>query len=173
MADGGIIPALAGNTGSLNKTARNSWDHPRSRGEYRVRDLVPLPAPGIIPALAGNTPPTPNIGSRCADHPRSRGEYVFPWFADSPVAGSSPLSRGIHLADAGCSALERIIPALAGNTGLVLPGFPPAGDHPRSRGEYSSHLTRCRCVWCFLGCYPRFCCGGGMSCCIIFTGALE
>ena len=38
---------------------------------------------------------------------------------------------------------------------------------------YSSHLTRCRCVWCFLGCYPRFCCGGGMSCCIIFTGALE
>ena len=40
-------------------------------------------------------------------------------------------------------------------------------------GYYSSHLTRCRCVWCFLGCYPRFCCGGGMSCCIIFTGALE
>lgn len=38
---------------------------------------------------------------------------------------------------------------------------------------YSSHLTRCRCVWCFLGYYPRFCCGGGMSCCIIFTGALE
>ncbi|WP_130874829.1 hypothetical protein [[Pseudopropionibacterium] massiliense] len=39
--------------------------------------------------------------------------------------------------------------------------------------SYSSHLTRCRCVWCFLGYYPRFCCGGGMSCCIIFTGALE
>ena len=39
--------------------------------------------------------------------------------------------------------------------------------------QYSSHLTRCRCVWCFLGYYPRFCCGGGMSCCIIFTGALE
>ena len=35
--------------------------------------------------------------------------------------------------------------------------------------DYSSHLTRCRCVWCFLGYYPRFCCGGGMSCCIIFN----
>ena len=42
-----------------------------------------------------------------------------------------------------------------------------------SEVNYSSHLTRCRCVWCFLGYYPRFCCGGGMSCCIIFTGALE
>jgi len=45
----------------------------------------------------------------------------------------------------------------------------PSADY----ASYSSHLTRCRCVWCFLGYYPRFCCGGGMSCCIIFTGALE
>ena len=59
----------------------------------------------------------------------------------------------------------------------------PEGEHFRavlekhgalmSAPSYSSHLTRCRCVWCFLGYYPRFCCGGGMSCCIIFTGALE
>ena len=49
----------------------------------------------------------------------------------------------------------------------------PAQVLVREFTGYSSHLTRCRCVWCFLGSYPRFCCGGGMSCCIIFTGALE
>ena len=48
-----------------------------------------------------------------------------------------------------------------------------ARERGECTGNYSSHLTRCRCVWCFLGYYPRFCCGGGMSCCIIFTGALE
>ena len=50
--------------------------------------------------------------------------------------GSSPLSRGIRLADCLPVPLCRIIPALAGNTKLNegIPFF--TADHPRSRGEY-------------------------------------
>ena len=72
---GGIIPALAGNTGYYYYSRRSHRDHPRSRGEYGV-DVVdrivlegssPLSRgilawllsanslPRIIPALAGNT----------------------------------------------------------------------------------------------------------------------
>ena len=73
---GGIIPALAGNTGLCGCCPAKKQDHPRSRGEYvccpgwvvRVLGSSPLsrgirapgsrrPPPGrIIPALAGNTP---------------------------------------------------------------------------------------------------------------------
>ena len=151
-----IIPALAGNT-------RNGWrprtpesDHPRSRGEYfGSRPLCRLPAGSsplsrgilscppllslqlrIIPALAGNTrlrllP----LGPR-RDHPRSRGEYAPLCWPSRTESGSSPLSRGIlHPFHQG-PYHDRIIPALAGNTGrpgLLFRGCP---DHPRSRGEY-------------------------------------
>ena len=51
--------------------------------------------------------------------------------------GSSPLSRGIHLASTSGHTPGGIIPALAGNTKdpMNSPSIPK--DHPRSRGEYS------------------------------------
>ena len=111
----GIIPALAGNTGSHMMEVCGQMDHPRSRGEYRIRYLPtagrlgssPLsrgirssPPPAhrlsrIIPALAGNT----NVfGVRDVldpDHPRSRGEYASRCVVSRYHDGSSPLSRGI------------------------------------------------------------------------------
>ena len=74
---GGIIPALAGNTAHAPPRARHRRDHPRSRGEYpalrgrvpRIQGSSPLSRGiregsaqdlcrgGIIPALAGNTLP--------------------------------------------------------------------------------------------------------------------
>ena len=152
----GIIPALAGNTHHRRMGRRDTWDHPRSRGEYinwwqqngygsgssplsrgihgRAHPLwVPL---RIIPALAGNTgtPGTSPSGTR--DHPRSRGEYTVARIRYGCLWGSSPLSRGIRWS---CNRIFRpsgIIPALAGNT----PPPPTVGcsleDHPRSRGEY-------------------------------------
>ena len=51
--------------------------------------------------------------------------------------GSSPLSRGIPVCANHTHTGMRIIPALAGNTGLAMVSFLPAGDHPRSRGEYN------------------------------------
>ena len=133
---GRIIPALAGNTGSLNKTAQNSWDHPRSRGEYlRVSRLagawsgssplsrgIPDVRWGlqeqlrIIPALAGNTGDDPARCRQAGDHPRSRGEYATRMFRLEPRWGSSPLSRGIPRPHPRPRHSRGIIPALAGNT---------------------------------------------------------
>ena len=61
------------------------------------------------------------------------------------VPGSSPLSRGILLCKIAGEHLEGIIPALAGNTVLVLVAGAGVSDHPRSRGEYgsSTHLRVC------------------------------
>ena len=90
----------------------------------------------IIPALAGNTtdpgPPEP----LSEDHPRSRGEYRYLQFLCILQSGSSPLSRGIQQRSEIRHTGGRIIPALAGNTGVCCRFRLPRGDHPRSRGEY-------------------------------------
>ena len=72
----GIIPALAGNTLRLCRTAP---------------DQV-----GIIPALAGNTVAASSRPEPSQDHPRSRGEYHHASIITYLFSGSSPLSRGIH-----------------------------------------------------------------------------
>ena len=152
----GIIPALAGNTVWRHLRQAPVEDHPRSRGEYpecSSHDLLPIGSSPlsrgirklviqphslarIIPALAGNTERCDSVPPRWWDHPRSRGEYFLQNNDWAFVPGSSPLSRGIPSSNPGFGCRARIIPALAGNT-LVSPGLPPpAGDHPRSRGEY-------------------------------------
>ena len=90
----------------------------------------------IIPALAGNTPEDCGAERRCGDHPRSRGEYGLLEGSITLAAGSSPLSRGIHRPRLSESILERIIPALAGNTPQRYNCDVAQSDHPRSRGEY-------------------------------------
>ena len=157
LEGGGIIPALAGNTATTHATDVPERDHPRSRGEYyletspgpRIKGSSPLSrgipsacpgtggAAGIIPALAGNTPPYPICFPSEQDHPRSRGEYSCRRVRCSTTTGSSPLSRGILAQRHDLQRTRGIIPALAGNT--IEPAGPvlPAGDHPRSRGEYS------------------------------------
>ena len=135
----GIIPALAGNTGSRPSHTDVATDHPRSRGEYRCSHGVGRQSGGssplsrgillargkyllktrIIPALAGNTSWLTSFAGCAGDHPRSRGEYPDVPGASSRKKGSSPLSRGIQ---------------------------PPRNrshrrrcqDHPRSRGEYAA-----------------------------------
>ena len=152
----GIIPALAGNTLPRHHRGGGERDHPRSRGEYAVSRPAGRKASGssplsrgipsrrsrriaearIIPALAGNTssPRPPAHGG--TDHPRSRGEYWQAGSAKLHRTGSSPLSRGIHNGLGGFGIVDRIIPALAGNTRADAEAVRPGGDHPRSRGEY-------------------------------------
>ena len=75
----GIIPALAGNTALPGKASRANRDHPRTRGEHSMFQIIELRIRGssphsrgtrsitgfssddirIIPALAGNTHPIP------------------------------------------------------------------------------------------------------------------
>ena len=158
LLEGGIIPALAGNTFPQYEDETMISDHPRSRGEYHGQGYA-IPARGgssplsrgilrrprwlpssrwIIPALAGNTAAMASRSARARDHPRSRGEYLWVLDVWRPVDGSSPLSRGILLVDAPRLGCLRIIPALAGNTVQKSPLTRPQPDHPRSRGEYSS-----------------------------------
>ena len=152
----GIIPALAGNTGSSSLTMGDGRDHPRSRGEYtsdsrtskhksgssplsrgiRGIGLAEILLAGIIPALAGNTVAHGRVILDVQDHPRSRGEYGRRRGRRHGRLGSSPLSRGIPHAVHGRYSGLRIIPALAGNTSGRLGTKPPSRDHPRSRGEY-------------------------------------
>ncbi len=92
----GTIPARAGNTQYPDRSAAESQDHPRSRGEHRqaphpvmtIDGPSPLArgtqrrhgartvAPGTIPARAGNTRPVRVARGRGQDHPRSRGEHT-------------------------------------------------------------------------------------------------
>ena len=151
-----IIPALAGNTNRVTRHLRHPWDHPRSRGEY-ARNITQPAAPqgssplsrgirsghgrlsrgeGIIPALAGNTAAVRPVRVAEEDHPRSRGEYFLDHPSGVEVVGSSPLSRGIHLAQHTWDLGQRIIPALAGNTHSASSTATIRWDHPRSRGEY-------------------------------------
>ena len=90
----------------------------------------------IIPALAGNTIVFLASADLTTDHPRSRGEYADDPGTTADLAGSSPLSRGIHPRRWPPRGQQGIIPALAGNTPSRGSSTTPSGDHPRSRGEY-------------------------------------
>ena len=78
------------------------------------------------------------------DHPRSRGEYTITAAQAFGDDGSSPLSRGIQDFGAGSPDVVGIIPALAGNTYVIMHLLLHTSDHPRSRGEYSHSPTRMR-----------------------------
>ncbi len=91
----GIIPAYAGNTGSMHAATSKSWDHPRVCGEHwwlgaesdseegsspRMRGtpaviVCVVSLRGIIPAYAGNTRLSSRKGYPFGDHPRVCGEH--------------------------------------------------------------------------------------------------
>ena len=111
-------------------------DHPRSRGVYgtstrrnplklgssplarglREERCIGEEATRIIPARAGFTLGDPGPGRLLADHPRSRGVYIVGALCRQGLWGSSPLARGLHLAEHGARHQPRIIPARAGFT---------------------------------------------------------
>ena len=152
----GITPAHAGNTVSFLPTAADQWDHPRTRGEYRmsahspksnwgspphtrgirvIKELRPTWV-GITPAHAGNT-----IGSYLSqylakDHPRTRGEYIDMYKVALEDVGSPPHTRGILVAQRYRWRRDGITPAHAGNTASIASATCSVGDHPRTRGEY-------------------------------------
>ena len=161
----GIIPARAGFTGTGRTTGRRRWDHPRSRGVYRVardpsaasggssplaRGLLAgfskrFPRQRIIPARAGFTLSAPAPSQTAWDHPRSRGVYDGTIWSVPSFAGSSPLARGLRIRGISSVAASGIIPARAGFTGDG-PGAPAQSpDHPRSRGVYTRRRAHTPC----------------------------
>ena len=165
MVPSGIIPALAGNTGSSGSRSGFLEDHPRSRGEYThpdyLRPAVVGSSPlsrgircgssasrvwvGIIPALAGNTRYLHRLDRDRSDHPRSRGEYRTWSTRSASSSGSSPLSRGILGGQCLGFLRGRIIPALAGNTlvdkGFYQPDLSDLGNPLLARLRFSKSLA--------------------------------
>ena len=134
-------------------------DHPRSRGVYSLgrshisalggssplaRGLPGRVFPGqrcrrIIPARAGFTDSCERSMWGLGDHPRSRGVYWDPSCVEHLGWGSSPLARGLRLAEELGAHGMGIIPARAGFTRASGTFSPRARDHPRSRGVYAPH----------------------------------
>ena len=71
-------------------------------------------------------------------HPRSRGEHVIHHWGVDGQRGSSPLARGTPAIELATNYVTRLIPARAGNTGVVNAIRWIGEAHPRSRGE---HMT--------------------------------
>ena len=156
-----FIPALAGNSFQRQYPRSRAAVHPRACGEL-ISDLQEgnfnigssprlrgTPAgnlgkevhPRFIPALAGNSFSRHHARPCITVHPRACGELRKKVLGCWLQTGSSPRLRGTLLVGF-CSLLDtRFIPALAGNS-LLLIGyhcFPPV--HPRACGELPTFLV--------------------------------
>ena len=87
-----------------------------------------------------------------ADHPRACGEHAAVCSRLPLGNGSSPRLRGTHHGRGLAGGSDRIIPAPAGNTGLMSWMVPSTSDHPRACGE---HLERSISSTCQSGSSPR------------------
>ena len=154
----GIIPARTGFTAWAAPSTISSTDHPRSRGVYPdgflerdfclgssplarglpIKVCEPLRIRGIIPARAGFTTRKAGAETTRPDHPRSRGVYPSMRALVVGAAGSSPLARGLRPGVHASLTPTGIIPARAGFTRRSRSSPPARGDHPRSRGVYTS-----------------------------------
>ena len=157
-----LIPAHAGKTQPPGLLPAARPAHPRSRGENGPAGR-PVPATrgsspltrgkrrqmhlvhvirGLIPAHAGKTrPPWPG-GHGSPAHPRSRGENASSSMPIKSAYGSSPLTRGKHVATPSWAARPRLIPAHAGKTNTLITTMFYNKAHPRSRGENTALVSQ-------------------------------
>jgi len=155
VADDGITPACAGNSGRRRYIFRAAADHPRVCGEQfftsarkvamlgsppRVRGTARLQPPlclpaGITPACAGNSALSMVAVSGSGDHPRVCGEQHRETEGRQHRYGSPPRVRGtdrrypLHITP------PRITPACAGNSRCHARAVFGYWDHPRVCGE--------------------------------------
>ena len=107
---------------------------PLTRGKLAGRGAVGVGS-GLIPAHAGKTSTTCPARLWRWAHPRSRGENQVLRTAGGGVAGSSPLTRGKQVPEAGIHGDPGLIPAHAGKTDHHVGSVRSLRAHPRSRGE--------------------------------------
>ena len=101
----------------------------------------------IIPACAGFTQGHRADAPGPPDHPRLRGVYQAYVLRGRPLLGSSPIARGLLVAQSASGIRSRIIPARAGFTPDLAVGLPGCGDHPRSRGVYGGIQRTWSSAW--------------------------
>ena len=158
----GITPAYAGTTDDPNPQNRTDQDHPRLRGNYPMRLLMPVLlwgsppltrellicrflsccSSGITPAYAGTTPRFCIKGCRNRDHPRLRGNYLNDNGEPNYQLGSPPLTRELRNKIICNCVRSGITPAYAGTTSDFRIVHGHYRDHPRLRGNYRFEYFR-------------------------------
>ncbi len=131
-----ITPACAGKTGIYDLPQLPVADHPRMRGEDKLRLSVGAErggspphargrragrdanrvVAGITPACAGKTCPRPGQAASMTDHPRMRGEDQLKAHIAKLKEGSPPHARGRQERSFRTRRALRITPACAGKT---------------------------------------------------------
>ena len=135
LVHAGITPACAGKSAALDPRSRQSWGHPRMRGEKvaeNIKNGVDLGSPPHArgKVCANGFPPV-----RRMDHPRIRGEKALCQEATCPWVGSPPHTRGKAQDIPRWSKPRRITPAYAGKREAHVSEVLDGQDHPRIRGE--------------------------------------
>ena len=133
---GGDHPRMCGEhqAHNISKTGeQGSSPHVRGTPVFNVADSFAL---GIIPACAGNTSLLCDGLLNDRDHPRMCGEHSRETQHAGCQRGSSPHVRGTLKFIGMSFAVMGIIPACAGNTGLLIRPCADGGDHPRMCGEH-------------------------------------
>ena len=156
-----LIPTHAGKTVPRGPRRSASRAHPRSREEnyagasdvLRRNGSSPLTRgkqqsvqrklqqQRLIPAHAGKTLSNVATTSVGRAHPRSRGENTRRSALQSVAGGSSPLTRGKHMAEYAFRVDGRLIPAHAEKTTRSNRSMRMRRAHPRSRGENATSST--------------------------------
>ena len=96
----------------------------------------------ITPARAGTTRlGVINIEGK-EDHPRSRGNNRIVGATEHALLGSPPLAREQPIIHQKLFPAGGITPARAGTTSRTIVGMSFSQDHPRSRGNNKSELTK-------------------------------
>ena len=111
-----FIPACAGNTAAAGRCVRVRAVHPRVCGEHLSSFAGRDAAFRFIPACAGNTIARWSAPRKSAVHPRVCGEHRRADGIGADAHGSSPRVRGTPDIGFIGSAVDRFIPACAGNT---------------------------------------------------------
>ena len=122
------------NSAPATAIRRPSGSSPLTRGKLGDAGARALLA-GLIPAHAGKTAAQCPDCRRTPAHPRSRGENGLDLTEVFTGGGSSPLTRGKHLATDTLPWDGGLIPAHAGKTRRWCRQLATPRAHPRSRGE--------------------------------------
>ena len=136
----GLHPRSHGENVIDDGEARTGGDSsPLTRGKLR-RGIRRFKKERLIPAHAGKTRRRTRTLAPCGAHPRSRGENIECRPECDADDGSSPLTRGKHLAIQVRLAARGLIPTHAGKTGWRSCHTCRGRAHPHSRGE--NHIKR-------------------------------
>ncbi len=101
----------------------------------------------FIPAGAGNTEASNIWWTKRTVYPRWRGEHTAGVNDRPDTTGLSPLARGTRICQRLCGAVNRFIPAGAGNTTPATCFASRSAVYPRWRGEHvianRGEINRC------------------------------